>query len=473
MKRLSADALNRFVDWFIPPALSSDREARKQLRLFLYSHIFGPFIGNSVPLSLYLFDPQPGIHIAVLALSITAFWLFPFILRAFGRYNLLVVLSVQNLIFCIVWSCYFYGGIMSPTLPWMLTIPLLAFFYVGGARNLRLVLLAQFAINAVACALLYNISDPPPLHMPVAAVQGLGLISTLAASIYVAMMALFYARALASQVELEIEVRKHLETAAELRHAADEAERAGLAKAEFLAKMTHELRTPLNAVIGYSEILLEEAVEEGDVESRNDLGKINLAGHHLLKLINEILDLSKIEAGKMEMFIETVDLAEMADIVAAEHAQRAAEKRIDLRKEFGEGLSAVRADATRLRQALSQLVDNAIKFTDKGAVTISMRRLGRSGKDWIELRVTDTGIGIAPDETVRLFEKFSVLHDASSSKYGGTGLGLALSKRICRLMGGDIRVESQIGVGSAFIIEIPANPDGGEEAGPTDLALAA
>ena len=311
-------ALDRLVNYFIPAEIAVDRDARNRAHVFLVSHILGPFIGNVVPIALYVFDPAPGYEVAVLAISITAFWIFPFVLRAGAPYNPLALVSIQNLIFCILWSCYFYGGVTSPTLAWVLVIPLLAFFYLGSSKSLRLIVMTMFAANLAIFSSFYLFGYPIKNDLPVAAMQGLGLVSTVAASIYVAMMALYYAKIQASQSELESEMREHMATASELRRATEEAERAGAAKAEFLAKMSHELRTPLNAVIGYSQILLEDAEDEEDVESIADLTKIHDAGQHLLKLVNEVLDLSKIEAGKMELDLEETDLAELlGEIVSA------------------------------------------------------------------------------------------------------------------------------------------------------------
>ena len=174
-------------------------------------------------------------------------------------YNPLALVSIENLIFCILWSCYFYGGVTSPTLAWVLVIPLLAFFYLGSSSKLRLIVEAMFVVNMAIFGLFYFFGFHVNNSLPVAAMQGLGLVSTTAAALYVAMMALYYAKIQASHSELESEMRQHVATATALRAATEEAERAGAAKAEFLAKMSHELRTPLNAVIGYSQILLEDA----------------------------------------------------------------------------------------------------------------------------------------------------------------------------------------------------------------------
>jgi signal transduction histidine kinase len=455
---LSFMLLDRLIDWFIPADLAGDREMRKQARMFLISHLLGPFIGSAVPAALYVLDPTPGYEVAVLAASIAAFWVFPFVLRATGRYNLLVLLSVQNLNFCILWSCYFYGGVSSPTLPWVLTIPLLSFFYVGASPFLRLAVLALFAADFAAFGLLSLFAHPVWNDMPAPSLQGIGIVSTAAASLYVTMMAFYYAKILASGVELESEVRGHLATAAELRGAAAEAERAGAAKAEFLAKMSHELRTPLNAVIGYSELLLEDAVEEGDEASISDLEKIRGAGRHLLRLVNEVLDLSKIEAGKMELFVEPAEIAPLLKDTV-ESCRAVAEKNGNrLSIEIADDLGTILCDTRKVHQAITHIVENAAKFTENGRIVVAAeRRPTASGGD-IVVTVQDTGIGIAPSVIPTLFEKFSVAEDSSASKYGGTGLGLALSQKLCRLMGGEVSAHSELGVGSCFTIRIPTFP---------------
>jgi signal transduction histidine kinase len=451
----TVDKLNNFVDWFVPPNLMNDVDMRKQARIFLYSHIFGPFIGNTVPLALYYFDPKPGLQVTVLAAAITGFWIFPFVLRAFGHYYLLATISIENLIFCILWSCYFYGGVTSPTLPWVLTIPLLALFYVGSSPRMRLAVLGLFAANLIGFLYLYNAVGHPTSSMPVSAMQSLGLVSTVGTSLYVAMMALFYANALAAQVELAAEMREHMAKAAELRSAVKEAERAGAAKSAFLAKFSHELRTPLNAVIGYSDMLLEDMNAAAEAEAVADIRKINAAGHFLLKLVNEILDLTKIEAGKMEVNTEPVDLRALLQRVGERHRPLARQSGLDLIVSCDPGLGTMRTDPAKLESALGQLIDNAIKFTRNGAITLTAARAaGQTGEEAV-ISVRDTGIGIAPERFGSLFEQFNLAADTSASKYGGAGLGLALSKKISNLLGGDLSVESKINAGSCFSIKIP------------------
>jgi signal transduction histidine kinase len=451
--------LDRLVNYFIPPHIAADREARNRAHVFLVSHILGPFIGSVVPASLFVLDPAPGYEVAVLASSIAAFWIFPFLLRAGSPYNTLALVSIENLTFCILWSCYFYGGVTSPTLAWVLVIPLLAFFYLGSNKKLRVIVIALVAINLAIFGFFYWNGYSIKNDLPSTAMQGLGLVSTTAASIYVAMMALYYAKIQASQTELESEMRQHMTTASALRQATEDAERAGAAKAEFLAKMSHELRTPLNAVIGYSQILLEDAKGEGDNRSIADLNKIHNAGQHLLKLVNEILDLSKIEAGKMEMDLAETDLVELFGgiVQAAEPAAKTNGNTIvcSLDSKLGVAL----CDAAKLRNMVGQLLGNAVKFTQNGKVELVVDRQIDELADELVIHVIDSGVGIAQDQLANLFEKFTVLEDSSTTKYGGTGLGLALSQKFCKLMGGEISVESELGKGSRFTIHIPLRTD--------------
>ena len=449
------DALDRLVNYFIPSEIAADRDARNRAHVFLISHILGPFIGNVVPITLYFLDPEPGYEVAVLAASITSFWIFPFVLKAGAPYNLLALVSIQNLIFCILWSCYFYGGVTSPTLPWVLTIPLLAFFYLGSSASLRVIVMAQFATNLAIFSWLYSSGYSVKNDLPVTAMQGLGLVSLVAASLYVAMMALYYAKIQASQTELESEMRQHMATASALRLATAEAELAGAAKSEFLAKMSHELRTPLNAVISYSQILLEDAESEGDRESVADLNKIHDAGQHLLKLVNEILDLSKIEAGKMDLDLEETDLNELLSGIV-DGARSAAEKNGNkIFCTIGPNLGMALCDADKFRNMTGQILDNAVKFTQNGKIEFIAKRQFDELTDDLVIQVIDNGIGIAPHQLARLFEKFTVADDSSTTKYGGTGLGLALSEKLCKLMGGEIYVDSELGKGSRLTIRVP------------------
>jgi two-component system, NtrC family, sensor kinase len=228
-------------------------------------------------------------------------------------------------------------------------------------------------------------------------------------------------------------------------------------KSEFLANMSHELRTPLNAIIGYSEMLQEDAADLGAGQFTDDLKRINAAGKHLLELINAVLDLSKIEAGKMELYLESFDVAALVRDIAAVIQPLAGKNANRLELRCPEDVGTMRADLTKVRQALFNLLSNACKFTDRGTISLAVTRETIGDQDWIVFSVGDTGIGMTPEQLARLFEAFSQADAATTRKYGGTGLGLALSRRLCRMMGGDVTVESEAGRGSTFTIRLPAH----------------
>ncbi|HTO44688.1 MAG TPA: GAF domain-containing protein, partial [Burkholderiales bacterium] len=228
-------------------------------------------------------------------------------------------------------------------------------------------------------------------------------------------------------------------------------------KSTFLANMSHELRTPLNAIIGYSEMLQEDAADEGAEALVPDLKKVNAAGKHLLELINSILDLSKIEAGKMELHLEDFEVPAIAADIAAV-VQPLAEKngnRLEVKCDAEVG--SMHADLTKVRQVLFNLLSNACKFTERGAVSLAVQRDQSADGGWLSFSVMDTGIGISPEQLGRLFEEFSQADATTTRKYGGTGLGLAVSRRLCRLMGGDITVTSEPGKGSTFTVRLPVD----------------
>jgi PAS domain S-box-containing protein len=242
----------------------------------------------------------------------------------------------------------------------------------------------------------------------------------------------------------------------ELRRAKKEADAASRAKSDFLANMSHELRTPLNAIIGYSEMLHEEADELGQQDLIPDLLRISAAGRHLLGLINAVLDLSKIEAGRMELYLESFDVAEMVEDTATVIQPLVAENNNELQIHCHERVGSMLADLTKVRQAVFNLLSNASKFTKDGTIGLDVTREVAAGQDWVIFAVSDTGIGMTPEQMGKVFQEFSQADSSTTRDYGGTGLGLTLSRRLCRMMGGDITVASEVGKGSTFTIHLPA-----------------
>jgi signal transduction histidine kinase len=226
-------------------------------------------------------------------------------------------------------------------------------------------------------------------------------------------------------------------------------------KSQFLASMSHELRTPLNAIIGLTEMMVSNAARFGTEKAQEPLQRVNAAGTHLLSLINEILDLSKIEVGKLELNLEPVNLARLVDEVIGTAGQLAEKNKNRLAVEAQENLGTLTADSMRLKQILLNLLSNACKFTKEGEVALRVRRVA-DGRDWVELAVADTGIGLTAEQQAKLFQEFTQADSLTARRYGGTGLGLALSRKLARMMGGDVTVTSEPGKGSVFTVRLPA-----------------
>ena len=256
-------------------------------------------------------------------------------------------------------------------------------------------------------------------------------------------------RDITARIKAEAELRRKQE---ELEQARDAALEASRAKSQFLANMSHELRTPLNAIIGYSEMLLEDA---DDDQTSADLTRIRKAGQHLLTLIDDVLDISKIEAGAMKLHVETFDVRTAVKSAVATIEPLMVERGNTLKVEFADDVDDMQADLSKVRQALLNLLSNAAKFTEKGSVTLRVTASTEGDEPFVRFEIRDTGIGIEAEHLGRLFRPFVQADASTARKYGGTGLGLAISQRFCEMMGGRIDAESTIGQGSVFTINLP------------------
>jgi len=262
-----------------------------------------------------------------------------------------------------------------------------------------------------------------------------------------------------ARLELNAEIEKRKTVENDLILARDQALQASQAKSAFLANMSHELRTPLNAIIGYSELLQETAVDDGNDEYVNDLTKIDAAGKNLLELINGVLDISKIEAGQMEVSIEQFNLQEMLQNVEVILAPIFNKNNNQFILEYDPDVNIIKSDETKLRQVIYNLASNAGKFTKDGVISLKVSKISIYDKSWLRFDMTDSGLGMTVEQVTKVFNAFTQADSSTTKKFGGTGLGLSICKHFCEMLGGDIFLKSELNIGSTFSVLIPCQLD--------------
>jgi PAS domain S-box-containing protein len=575
---VSPSPLDCLFDWFLPRSLARGSDAWQRARMFLVSHLFGPPFGHVVLAAMYAVDPAPDLAYWVLVGMVTAFFVFPLLLRATGRLSLLSLISVLHLAVIVLYAAYLYGGVSSPFLPWMVAVPLNAMFYVGTQPRLRVVVLAGLAGLLLAFFLAYQLGGGFPQRVPLEALAGPGILSLFCAAAFVSMMALFYALVVSRQqsaLEREVAVRETTEQRLreseagyrmiaenatdiisrtrikdgkrtyvspavrhvlgfapeeivgtvidELAHPDDlpvvrraarqllagverptltyrvrhrqghyvwleatltllpeapgetismardisarraieeellraklRAEQASRAKSEFLANMSHELRTPLNAIMGFSQLIRGELLGPVGHAKYLEYGRdIYESGEHLLGLINEILDLAKLEAGRVELQEGEVDVQAMVESCTHMLLNAASRAGLALAVEVAPTIPRLLGDEKRLKQVLINLLSNAVKFSEAGGrVTLS----AALEADGFVFKVSDTGIGIPAELQATVLEPFSQVQSALARNTEGTGLGLPISVRLIELHGGRLSLDSVPGRGTTVTIRLP------------------
>jgi signal transduction histidine kinase len=446
-------AMYKFIDWFIPPAIRETESDRLMARTFVLLHLIGPLMGHSVMFFLSQTSAGDTWQFWTTEVIVVSFLAIPLLLRVSGSLRVAAMVSVQLLVGLSLFGSFFFGGISSPLLPWFLIAMVLGFFYLADTIELTLIGVAAQLACFFAARLM--VGAFPTLLAP----ESLKLANTfsiLAALTYMTMLTLYYETVMRFRFSVEqetIDQRSRLEL---LRVAMVAAQQASKRKSIFLAKMSHELRTPLNAVIGYAEILRETFEDQPNAARKmQDLDRIHAAGRHLLALVNEVIDLSSIEANRVELCIEPVVVRSLIDEVIATASPLIGKRHNRMLVNMPDDLGTLQLDALKVRQSLLNLLSNAAKFTNNGTIVLTvLRRAGENG-DRLILEVTDNGIGIAAENLRRIFDDFSQAEDDTANRFGGTGLGLALTKRLCQMMGGTINVRSERGTGTSFAIEIP------------------
>lgn len=449
-------------DWFLPPGRDPAGAELPILRSFALLHLVGPLLGLTICAILAGFDRSGDKVLSVLTGCVLLFWTAPLALRLGAELDRLALASVQALTFVCLFGAYHYGGFNSPFAPWFVVAVLVGFLYAPRLIGLCLVgMAAQVLLFAAALRL----GGPPADRITPESLSLVSAASVVTATLYVTILSVFYTAVRKKNSDLAAAAREHEATARQLRSALEEARSANQRKSAFLARVSHELRTPLNVVIGYSEMLAEDAAVQEQEARVRDLKRITEASRHLLSLVNKVIDVAEVESSSLKIESETFDLDDFFDRLADSVAPLV--EKNGNRLEIGKSgpLGAMTGDPLKVRQCLLNLLSNAGKFTQNGLVTLraAVRRTSLGGS--VVFEVVDSGPGIAVDRLQRLFAPGSPAPAPGLGRAGGSGLGLALTRRFCTLMGGSLEVESRPGLGSTFRLVLPLLlPDSAAEA---------
>lgn len=427
--------LSTLLDHFIPADLQVSPGSHRRARMFMISHVFGPVLSSTLPAYMYIAGISRDYHVGVFFASIMSFWIYPFLLRWTGRYQLLAFLSVQNLIFCGLWACYSYGGLASPFVPWILIFPLLAFLYLPTTGWVRNTLFLQiFGSVGGFVALLVSGHSLPSVDLE--RLQIIGMLSMASVAIYFAMMSLYFARMFQEQGAFTRELNALVSTSDNVRNLTASAQQAGAAKANFVASMSHELRTPLNAIIGYSQLLMDEAEDESDEQSLSDLRCVHQAGSDLLRLIDDILAYSRIDAGKMPVTPTRGTAAEHIDSWLKKAGTRMEDSGYTLEVRRDDGLGhRIQTDWNAFGQALRLLCASLAERKLGGTIEIACAPTAGGGLAASVVEIGGDGAARVPAAMEGSFEHGD---DTSATKYGETGIEIALALKFAGLIGGDI-----------------------------------
>ncbi|MEP7239578.1 MAG: ATP-binding protein [Devosia sp.] len=442
------------ADWFVPASLKHARSSQGLARVFVITHLVGAVMGLALVGYLARVVGTADLGFFFVVLMTATFAVLPIILRRSGHMALVTIVSFQALTITSLVGTYEYGGFASPFLPWLLVGLMSGLFY----QSRRTGLIVGLFVADLAVFFGFLIWRAQPALPQALDLTLLSWVSIAVAMTYMAYMALYYARVIASRAELELEAERYRAMSVDLEQAKAAAVSLNRTRSQFFAKMSHELRTPLNAIIGYSEILLEDFADSPLQENQHmgDLRRINSTGRHLLSLVSDVLDVETVENGDSTIELAPITLGELCDdvVATAKPLVEQSGNRLVVDCELRD--DEIVTDPKKLRQMLINLMSNAAKFTSKGTVTLELWVERAVADDRLHAAVLDTGIGIAADALPRLFENYVQADHTIQGRFGGTGIGLALTRKFAGLLGGTVSVVSQQGRGSCFTIDIPA-----------------